>query len=425
MRARAVSRGGHGIDLTPKEFGVLEVLMSADGAVVSPEELLTRVWDENADPFTNTVRMSVMTLRRKLGDPPVIETVKGAGLPDCAYPPLFDPLPPDGGLRAALRSVGGRPDGGQLLADLAPPASHAARRPRRATPSRSSACSTCSRSPGRVLLAVVAGWAVAGRALAPIERITRAARRVSQESLDERIALTGPEDELSELARTFDDMLDRLEQSFDAQRRFVANASHELRSPLTVIRSEAEVALANPTADPAELRQVAEVVIEATKRTEALLDGLMVLARSQQGTLKREPLDLRQIARAAAESVSREARERSVTVALDLAPAHVEGDRRLLERVIANLLENGVRYNSARRLGVARDQQRERHVVRAGRERRPEGRPGRGGPRWRSPSSAWTVTPPTAAPAWGCRSCARSARRTAGDSRSSRAAREA
>ena len=198
---------------------------------------------------------------------------------------------------------------------------------------------------GTVLLAIVAGWAVAGRALAPIERITRAARRVSQESLDERIALTGPEDELSELARTFDDMLDRLEQSFDSQRRFVANASHELRSPLTVIRSEAEVALANPTADPQELRQVAEVVIEATKRTEALLDGLMVLARSQQGTLKRERLDLRQIARAAAESVSREARERSVTVALDLAPAHVEGDRRLLERVIANLLENGVRYN--------------------------------------------------------------------------------
>jgi signal transduction histidine kinase len=198
---------------------------------------------------------------------------------------------------------------------------------------------------GTLLLAVVVGWAVAGRALEPIARITRAARRVSQESLDERIALAGPEDELRELARTFDDMLDRLEQSFDAQRRFVANASHELRSPLTVIRSEAEVALANPTADPEELRQVAEVVIEATKRTEALLDGLMVLARSQQGTLKREPLDLRHVARWAAESVSREARERSVTVALDLAPAPVQGDRRLLERVIANLLENGVRYN--------------------------------------------------------------------------------
>jgi two-component system, OmpR family, response regulator VanR len=74
-----VTRGGQRVELTPKEFGVLEVLLSADGAAVSSEELLERVWDENADPFTNTVRMTVMTLRRKLGEPPVIETVKGAG----------------------------------------------------------------------------------------------------------------------------------------------------------------------------------------------------------------------------------------------------------------------------------------------------------------------------------------------------------
>jgi DNA-binding response OmpR family regulator len=85
---RTVARGGNAIELTPKEFGVLEVLMTADGAVVSPEELLTRVWDENADPFTNTVRMSVMTLRRKLGDPPVIETVKGSGYRLCVSPAL-------------------------------------------------------------------------------------------------------------------------------------------------------------------------------------------------------------------------------------------------------------------------------------------------------------------------------------------------
>src|SRR4051794_12985612 len=85
---RTVTRTGRPVELTPKEFGVLEVLMSADGAVVSPEELLTRVWDENADPFTNTVRMSVMTLRRKLGEPPVIETVKGAGYRVCESPAL-------------------------------------------------------------------------------------------------------------------------------------------------------------------------------------------------------------------------------------------------------------------------------------------------------------------------------------------------
>jgi signal transduction histidine kinase len=200
---------------------------------------------------------------------------------------------------------------------------------------------------GTLLFAVAVGWAVAGRVLAPLKQITRAAREVSEERLDERIGLEGPADELRELAETFDAMLDRLAESFEAQRRFIANASHELRSPLTVIRSQAEVALANPELDPRELRMTAEVVVEATKRTEALLDGLMVLARSQRGMLRREPLDLAQVARSSAETVSREARERSVGIVLDLDSARVLGDRRLLERVVANLLENGVRYNHA------------------------------------------------------------------------------
>jgi len=73
------SRDGRVLDLSPKEFAVLRMLMEADGAVVSMQELLERGWDENADPWTNTVRMTIMTLRRKLGDPPVLETVKGAG----------------------------------------------------------------------------------------------------------------------------------------------------------------------------------------------------------------------------------------------------------------------------------------------------------------------------------------------------------
>ena len=77
--SRVVARAGRRIDLSPKEFGVLEVLMGADGRAVSSEELLERVWDENADPFTNTVRMTMVGLRRKLGDPPVVHTVVGAG----------------------------------------------------------------------------------------------------------------------------------------------------------------------------------------------------------------------------------------------------------------------------------------------------------------------------------------------------------
>jgi DNA-binding response OmpR family regulator len=76
---RVATRGGEPLDLTVKEFGVLEALLEAQGAVVTPEALLERVWDENLDPLSNTVRMTVMTLRRKLGDPPLIETVRGSG----------------------------------------------------------------------------------------------------------------------------------------------------------------------------------------------------------------------------------------------------------------------------------------------------------------------------------------------------------
>ncbi len=205
---------------------------------------------------------------------------------------------------------------------------------------------------GTLLIAVALGWVFAGRALQPLSRMTRAARRVTEERLDERIALAGPRDELRELAETYDAMLDRLAESFEAQRRFVANASHELRSPLTVIRSEAEVALANPNEDPAELRQVAHVVVEATQRTEALLEGLMVLARSQHALLASEPLGLDVVARAAASSVSSEARRAGVRLELDLEPVSGAGDRRLLERLVANLLENGIRYN--RRAGWVR-----------------------------------------------------------------------
>ncbi|MGH2782071.1 MAG: HAMP domain-containing protein, partial [Thermoleophilaceae bacterium] len=145
---------------------------------------------------------------------------------------------------------------------------------------------------GVLLVAGAVGWVVAGRVLAPLKRISGTARRVSEERLGERIPVAGPQDEMRELGETLNSMLDRLAQSFDAQRRFVANASHELRSPLTVIRSEAEVALANPDPDLDELRAMAESVVQASRRTEALLAGLLILARSQRGLLRSEPVDL-------------------------------------------------------------------------------------------------------------------------------------
>ncbi|HEY1274893.1 MAG TPA: ATP-binding protein [Thermoleophilaceae bacterium] len=198
---------------------------------------------------------------------------------------------------------------------------------------------------GTLIVAVALGWVVAGRVLSPLSRMTRTARRVSEQHLDERIGLSGPHDELRELADTLDSMLDRLSESFEAQRRFAANVSHELRSPLTVIRAEAEVALANPEPDPEELREMAEAVVAATERTEALLDGLLVLARSERGMLHREPLELSEVARDAIRAVEDEAGPAGVRLELRPDRARTRGDRRLIERLIANLVENGVRHN--------------------------------------------------------------------------------
>jgi signal transduction histidine kinase len=194
-------------------------------------------------------------------------------------------------------------------------------------------------------LSVLLGWAVAGRVLRPLQRITATAQRVSQDNLGERIALEGPRDELKELADTFDGMLERLSRAFDSQRRFVANASHELRTPLSVIRTEVDVTLADPDATSAELRAMAETVRDATLATERLIEALLTLARSDGGIVRRDPADLSDGARAALAQTAQEAADLELDVrsALDSAPVH--GDRPLLERLVANLVENAVRHN--------------------------------------------------------------------------------
>jgi signal transduction histidine kinase len=198
---------------------------------------------------------------------------------------------------------------------------------------------------GMLIVAAALGYLMAGQALAPLRRVTGLARRITQERLGERIAMTGPHDELRELADTVDGMLDRLAASFDGQRRFVANASHELRTPLTVIRAEVEVALADPDASVRDLRHMGEIVLEAADRTQCLLDSLMVLARSQQALLRREPVDLAVAARTAVSTTESEAAARGVHVTVDLEPARLEGDPPLVERLVANLVENAVRHN--------------------------------------------------------------------------------
>ncbi|MDP4501620.1 sensor histidine kinase [Nonomuraea turcica] len=189
------------------------------------------------------------------------------------------------------------------------------------------------------LAAMLLGWLMAGRVLRPLGEMTATVRRITADRLDRRLGASGPDDELKRLADTFDELLDRLEAAFTAQRRFVANASHELRTPLTLQRAMAEVALADPEAGGQELRTVLERMVAAGKHQERLIEALLTLARSQQGLQDREPVDLAAIMRRALD------RPDGIRVESSLDPAPVSGDRALLERLVANLLDNAARYN--------------------------------------------------------------------------------
>jgi signal transduction histidine kinase len=189
------------------------------------------------------------------------------------------------------------------------------------------------------------GWLIAGRALRPVHRITNTARRLSEQTLHERIDLEGPDDELKELADTFDAMLGRLDRAFAGQRRFVANASHELRTPLATDRVLIDEALANRGAGPGELRTILGELRANNEQTERLIDALLVLAHSEQGVERWQAVDLGAIAGRAVEQARAEAATVGVEIRPDLAPAATVGDPVLLARLVGNLLENAVRHN--------------------------------------------------------------------------------
>jgi signal transduction histidine kinase len=194
-------------------------------------------------------------------------------------------------------------------------------------------------------LSVATGWLLAGRALAPLREITATARRVSGQNLGERIALKAPNDELKELADTFDGMLARLDGAFAGQRHFVANASHELRTPLAIMRTEVDVALADPDAGTGELRAMGEAIRETVDRCEHLIASLLLLARSEGPAGRGEPVDISALAGDCITDLRARAREARIVISSELVPAWTAGDPRLLERMIANLLDNGIHHN--------------------------------------------------------------------------------
>ncbi|MGW2993822.1 histidine kinase dimerization/phospho-acceptor domain-containing protein, partial [Streptomyces sp. NPDC001193] len=166
---------------------------------------------------------------------------------------------------------------------------------------------------GLSIIAFAFGYAMAGRVLSPLGKITRTARRVVGSDLTRRIELDGPDDELKELADTFDEMLDRLERAFTAQQRFVANASHELRTPLAINRTLLEVHLSDPGA-PVELQQLGKTLLATNERSEQLVEGLLLLARSDNQIVERKPVDLAEVASRAIDQARGEAAVKGVEI---------------------------------------------------------------------------------------------------------------
>jgi signal transduction histidine kinase len=195
------------------------------------------------------------------------------------------------------------------------------------------------------VLAVAFGWIIANRVLRPLRAITAAARQISAANLAERLALTGPDDEVRQLADTFDGLLARLEASFRAQRQFIANASHELRTPLARQRVISQVALCDPGATVESLSSAHQRVLAAGAEQEQLIDALLTLARGQAGLDQREPFDLAVVTSKVIAAREPEAARRNLTLHAALALAPTSGCPSMAERLIANLIDNALRHN--------------------------------------------------------------------------------
>jgi signal transduction histidine kinase len=180
------------------------------------------------------------------------------------------------------------------------------------------------------------GWLLAGRLLRPLRAIVATAQDISATNLSRRLRTGGRDDEFSRLGQTLNDLFTRLEASFESQRHFVANAAHELRTPLAAERTVLQVALGDPEVSADTLRAACDQVLRLGRQQELLIDALLTLAGSERGISRPEPFDLAVVTAAVTQDVTIDAR---------LAPAPAAGDPRLAESLVANLVGNAVRHN--------------------------------------------------------------------------------
>jgi len=194
-------------------------------------------------------------------------------------------------------------------------------------------------------LAVLAGWLLSGRILRPVHSITEAARTASEENLGARLSLEGPDDELKELADTFDEMIDRLDRAFTSQKMFVANASHELRTPLTAMRTAVDVTLANDSRSPEDLEKMGEKVRDYVDQSDRIIEALLTLSISQQELAKDDVVDLATSVEDALDARTKAIASRRIHLDLRLERSLVLGHRILLERLVENLVDNAIHHN--------------------------------------------------------------------------------
>lgn len=192
------------------------------------------------------------------------------------------------------------------------------------------------------LVSVVMGWFLAGRSLRPINRIVEVAENIQAKDLTARINLSGPDDELTRLARTFDAMLDRLSGSFRLQQQFLASTSHDLRNPLAVIRSNLEVSLADPDTSVEDWRATGEVVCRSAQKMSEMIDRLLEAARLEVGPYKFSEVDLADLVTSTGGEVTALAEEEGLAVSTEAGTAPVTGDRLALARVLENLVDNAI-----------------------------------------------------------------------------------